>query len=69
MKPRSWFRLPPIKLHTRTTILTSAVLVAIVIMAYFSDLAITRLSDRQERQEAQLLATRVAIRSSITSNA
>src|ERR1051325_488616 len=61
MKPRSWFRLPPIKLHTRTTILTSAVLVAIfIIMAYFSDLAITRLSDQQERQQAQLLATRVA---------
>ncbi|MEN3336060.1 MAG: two-component system, NtrC family, sensor kinase [Blastocatellia bacterium] len=57
----SWLRLPPLKLHTRTTILTSAVLIAVfAIMAYFSDLAITRLSDQQERQDAQLLATRVA---------
>src|SRR5262249_55925455 len=48
-------------LHTRTTILTSAVLVAVfVIMAIFSDLAISRVSDQQERQQAQLLATRVA---------
>src|SRR5918912_1357218 len=61
MRSRSWLRLPPLKLHTRTTIVTSAVLVAVfVIMAYFSDLAITRLSDQQERQQAQLLATRVA---------
>jgi signal transduction histidine kinase len=29
-------------------------------MAYFSDLAITKLSDQQERQQAQLLATRIA---------
>ena len=61
MRSASWLRLPPLKLHTRTTIVTSAVLVAVfVIMAYFSDLAITRLSDQQERQQAQLLATRVA---------
>jgi two-component system NtrC family sensor kinase len=61
MQSRSRLRLPSLKLHTRTTILTSAVLIAVfVIMAYFSDLAITRLSDQQERQDAQLLATRVA---------
>ncbi|HKP13339.1 MAG TPA: ATP-binding protein [Blastocatellia bacterium] len=61
MRSTSWLRLPSLKLHTRTTILTSAVLVAVfAIMAYFSDLAITRLSDQQERQDAQLLATRVA---------
>ena len=61
MRSGSWLRLPPLKLHTRTTIVTSAVLVAVfAIMAYFSDLAITRLSDQQERQQAQLLATRVA---------
>jgi two-component system NtrC family sensor kinase len=61
MRSGSWLRLPPLKLHTRTTILTSAVLIAVfAIMAYFSDLAITRLSDQQERQDAQLLATRVA---------
>ena len=61
MRSPSWLKLPPLKLHTRTTILTSAVLVAVfVIMAIFSDLAISRLSDQQERQQAQLLATRVA---------
>jgi two-component system NtrC family sensor kinase len=61
MRSDSWLKMPPLKLHTRTTILTSAVLVAVfAIMAYFSDLAITRLSGQQERQDAQLLATRVA---------
>jgi signal transduction histidine kinase len=30
------------------------------VMAYFSDLAITKLSDQQERQQAQLLATRIS---------
>lgn len=61
MQSDSWLKLPPLKLHTRTTILTSAVLIVVfAIMAYFSDLAITRLSDQQERQDAQLLATRVA---------
>jgi len=61
MRSDPWLRLPPLKLHTRTTILTSAVLIAVfAIMAYVSDLAITRLSDRKDQQEAQLLATRVA---------
>lgn len=60
--PLSFFKnLVPIKLHTRTTILTSAVLVAVfAVIAYFSDLAITRLSDQQERQQAQLAATSVS---------
>src|SRR6185503_13537820 len=58
-KPR--LRFIPFKLHTRTTILTSAVLVAVfAVIAYFSDLAITKVSDHEERQQAQLLATRVA---------
>ena len=61
MRPKQWLRFTPLKLHTRTTILTSAVLVAVfAVMAYFSDLAITKLSDQQERQQAQLLATRIA---------
>lgn len=52
---------PRLKLHTRTTIVTSGVLVVVfAIIAIFSDLAITKLSDQQERQQAQLLATRVA---------
>jgi two-component system NtrC family sensor kinase len=59
MKPSH--RFTPLKLHTRTTILTSAVLIAVfAVMAYFSDLAISRVSEQQERQQAQLLATRVA---------
>ncbi len=58
-KPR--LRFTPVKLHTRTTILTSAVLVAVfAVIAYFSDLAITKVSDQQEQQQAQLLATRIA---------
>jgi two-component system, NtrC family, sensor kinase len=58
-KPR--LRFTPLKLHTRTTILTSAVLVAVfAVIAYFSDLAITKVSDQQEQQQAQLLATRIA---------
>lgn len=61
MQSKSWFTLRPLKLHTRTTLVTSAVLVAVfLVVAYFSDLAITKLSDRQERDQAQLLATRVA---------
>ncbi|HEX8183813.1 MAG TPA: ATP-binding protein [Blastocatellia bacterium] len=61
MQSKPWLRFTPFKLHTRTTILTSAVLVAVfAVMAYFSDLAITKLSDQQERQQAQLLATRIA---------
>lgn len=53
--------LKPLKLHTRTTLVTSAVLVGVfAVIAIFSDLAITRLSDQHDRQQAQLLATRVA---------
>src|SRR5256885_663436 len=54
MQSKSWLRFTPLKLHTRTTILTSAVLVAVfAVIAYFSDLAITKLSDQQERQQAR----------------
>jgi two-component system, NtrC family, sensor kinase len=54
-------KLPALKLHTRTTLVTSGVLIIVfAIIAIFSDLAITKLSDRQERDQAQLLATRVA---------
>ncbi|HSE36885.1 MAG TPA: HAMP domain-containing protein, partial [Blastocatellia bacterium] len=61
MQSQRSFKLPPLKLHTRTTIVTSGVLVVVfAIIAIFSDLAITKLSDQQERQQAQLLATRVA---------
>ena len=61
MQSKSRLRFTPFKLHTRTTILTSAVLVAVfAVIAYFSDLAITKVSDQQEQQQAQLLATRIA---------
>jgi signal transduction histidine kinase len=61
MQVPALFKFLPLKLHTRTTLLTSAVLIAVfAVIAYFSDLAITKLSDQQERQQAQLLAARVA---------
>jgi signal transduction histidine kinase len=61
MRSKPWIRFTPLKLHTRTTILTSGVLVAVfAVMAYFSDLAITKLSDQEERQRAQLLATGIS---------
>lgn len=61
MQSQRSFKLPPLKLHTRTTLVTSGVLVVVfAIIAIFSDLAITKLSDQQERQQAQLLATRVS---------
>jgi two-component system, NtrC family, sensor kinase len=61
MQSQRSFKLPPLKLHTRTTLVTSGVLVVVfAIIAIFSDLAITKLSDRQERDQAQLLASRVA---------
>jgi len=61
MESSFWRRFTPLKLHTRTTILTTGVLAAVfAVIVYFSDLAVTKLSDQQERQQAQLLATRVA---------
>jgi two-component system NtrC family sensor kinase len=61
MQSNRFFKLPPLKLHTRTTLVASAVIVGVfVVTAIFSDLAITKLSDRQEQDQAQLLATRVA---------
>jgi two-component system, NtrC family, sensor kinase len=52
--------LVPIKLHTRTTLLISLVIIAVfLVIAYFSNLALTNLSDQQEQQQAQLLAIRI----------
>ncbi|HEU4390996.1 MAG TPA: ATP-binding protein [Blastocatellia bacterium] len=51
----------PLKLHTKTTIVVSLVLVAVLgVVAYFSDLAITRLNNEQQKQDAVFMATRVA---------
>ncbi len=61
MQSQRSFKLPPLKLHTRTTIVTSVVLAGVfAVTAYFSDLAITKLSDQHDLQQAQLLATRIA---------
>lgn len=61
MRSQRWLRTRPLKLHTRTTLVTSAVLVGVfAVIAIFSDLAVARLSDQHDRQQAQLLATRVA---------
>jgi two-component system, NtrC family, sensor kinase len=61
MQPKRSFKLPPLKLHSRTTLVTSGVLVIVfAVIAILSDLAITKVSDQQERDQAQLLATRVA---------
>jgi two-component system NtrC family sensor kinase len=60
MRLPAWMKIRPLKLHTRTTIVTSAVLVGVfAVVAIFSDLAISKVSDRQERDQAQLAATRV----------
>ena len=51
----------PLKLHTKTTIVVSVVLIAVLgVVAYFSDLAVTRLNNEQQKQEAVFLATHVA---------
>jgi two-component system NtrC family sensor kinase len=57
----SSLRLTPLKLHTKTTILISAVLVAVFsVILYLTDLVTTQLNKRQELGQAQLLAMRVA---------
>lgn len=54
-------RLVPLKLHTKTIIIISAVLITVfVVIAYFSDLATVNLSNQQEQEQAQLLAAQVA---------
>jgi two-component system, NtrC family, sensor kinase len=51
----------PLKLHTKTIIAISGVLVAIFsVISYFSNLATTKLSDQQEEEQAQLIASQVA---------
>jgi two-component system NtrC family sensor kinase len=61
MQVPSSLRLTPLKLHTKTTILISAVLVAVfALIAYFYDLYTTRIGNDRERQQALLLARKVA---------
>ncbi|MBI3652253.1 MAG: HAMP domain-containing protein [Acidobacteria bacterium] len=49
------------KLHTKTTMVVSFVVIAaFLVIAYFADLATTQLSDQRERDDAQGVATRIA---------
>jgi signal transduction histidine kinase len=58
---RQKLAIAPLKLHVKTTLVISVVFVAVLsVIGYFSDLAISRLSDQRERQQAQLVAIRVA---------
>jgi HAMP domain-containing protein len=61
MQAKYSIKLGRLKLHTKTTIVVSVVLIAaFIVIAYFADLATTQLSDQGERDDAQLLATRIA---------
>ena len=61
MQAKHTRKLSRLKLHTKTTIVVSVVLIAaFIIIAYFADLATTQLSDQREQNDAQLLATRIA---------
>src|SRR5690349_13657758 len=61
MRAKHSIKLGRLKLHTKTTIVVSVVLIAaFIVIAYFADLATTQLSDQRERDDAQLLATRIA---------
>src|SRR5215471_15612145 len=54
-------RLKPLKLHTKTTVLISAVLVAVfALIAYFYDQYTTRISKNRDEKQAKLLAIGVA---------
>jgi signal transduction histidine kinase len=54
-------RLIPLKLHTKTIIIISGVLLAVfAVIAYFSDLATNNLNRQKEQEQAQLFAAQVA---------
>jgi len=54
-------RLIPLKLHTKTIIIISGVLLAVfAVIAYFSDLATNNLNRQQEQEQAELFAAQVA---------
>lgn len=61
MQAKYSIKLGRLKLHSKTTIVVSIVLIAaFTVIGYFSNLAMTELSDQRERDDAQLLATRIA---------
>jgi two-component system, NtrC family, sensor kinase len=54
-------RFVPLKLHTKTVIMISAVLLAVfAVIAYFTNLATINLSQQQEQEQTQLFAAQVA---------
>jgi signal transduction histidine kinase len=54
-------RLIPLKLHTKTIIIISGVLLAVfAVIAYFSDLATNNLNRQREQEQAELFAAQVA---------
>src|SRR5262249_33580333 len=54
-------RFIPLKLHTKTIIILSLVLLTVfVVIAYFSDLATSKLNAKQEQEQAELFAAQVA---------
>src|SRR4029434_5618493 len=54
-------RFVPLKLHTKTVIMISAVLLAVfAVIAYFTNLATINLSEQQEQEQTQLFAAQVA---------
>jgi two-component system, NtrC family, sensor kinase len=54
-------RFVPLKLHTKTVIMISAVLLAVfAVIAYFTNLATISLSEQQEQEQTQLFAAQVA---------
>lgn len=51
----------PLRLHTKTIIIISLVITsAFVVIGYFSDLMVTKLSDQQEQEQAEIFAAQVA---------
>src|SRR5262249_8022493 len=54
-------RFIPLKLHTKTIIIISFVLLTVfAVIAYFSDLATNKLNAKQEQEQAELFAAQVA---------
>src|SRR5215216_3825789 len=61
MQMPKWLRFSALKLHTKTTLLISLVLIGVfTVVAYFSNLAMNNLTDAEELLQAELLATRIA---------
>jgi len=54
-------RLVPLRLHTKTIIIISLVITTVfLVIGYFSDLTVTKLSEQQEQEQAEIFAAQVA---------